>query len=93
MIYPYEIKPFHCDPNCGGLCCTHVGHIPELPSTDGVCNHLIDGKCGIYNQRPLVCRVDAMYDAGKFSDISYSEYALVNSTLCLSFKNKVQAVR
>ncbi len=23
----------------------------------GVCNHLVDGKCSIYKQRPFVCRI------------------------------------
>lgn len=86
MIYPYEIKPFACDPNCGGQCCQRVGHLTELPSTNGICNHLVDGKCSIYNQRPLICRVDAMYDAGNVPGLTYSEYATVNAVLCRSFQ-------
>ena len=49
-----------------GACCRHISNIPELRSFDlgnGVCKELDpkSNKCKIYDNRPLVCRIDEMY--------------------------------
>jgi len=54
---------------CGWLCCGHVPisgieaeRIPDeitamSPYRDDDCRFLVDGKCGIYEYRPLMCRL------------------------------------
>lgn len=49
-----------------GLCC-RLDLSNDLPKSwdrgDGYCQHLQpDGRCGIYETRPLVCRVDDSWD-------------------------------
>lgn len=66
--------PFQCDPNCGGQCCAKVE-----------CDKLVDGKCSIYDTRPLVCRVDDAYDAGMFPKYETKEdYYEANYQVCRS---------
>tara|TARA_B100000902_G_C26516726_1_gene531218 strand:+ start:64 stop:357 length:294 start_codon:yes stop_codon:yes gene_type:complete len=48
-----------------GACCRSVGKMNGakygLPiNKDGSCANLIGNKCGIYNNRPDICRVDLM---------------------------------
>lgn len=54
---------------CGGDCCDAIRHNPTLfadlyrAPDDPTCRHLTpEGRCAIYNDRPLPCRVDATYD-------------------------------
>lgn len=49
-----------------GLCCQHLNMNPlyeALDRGDGVCMHYDSAtrRCGIYEQRPLICRVDDSY--------------------------------
>ena len=54
---------FRCS-QCG-KCCEKV-YTSKLYSfladDTGKCKYLKDNKCSIYNRRPLICRVDAMYE-------------------------------
>ncbi len=45
-----------------GACCKETDWLFEagFPVENGVCAHLIDDKCSIYETRPDVCRVDLM---------------------------------
>jgi len=48
-----------------GACCRHIDLIPQLAGFDrgdGVCIHLCGNLCRIYEDRPEICRVDAMYE-------------------------------
>lgn len=54
---------FPCD-QCGE-CCRHIDQIPQLATFDlgnGTCRYLEGNTCSIYNDRPEICRVDAMYE-------------------------------
>jgi hypothetical protein len=84
MTNPFP--PFVCDPECGGQCCRNVGMIDELPSTDGICDHLHTGKCSIYDTRPMVCRVDDAFASGAFGDLSHAEYMAINYAQCKRLK-------
>ena len=60
-IMPYE--SFFCT-KCGE-CCRHISVIAELSDFDdgtGVCVHLKNNLCEIYDTRPDICRVDVMYE-------------------------------
>lgn len=55
---------FNCD-MCGE-CCRNLDKselYKELDRGDGVCIYLEGNLCGIYESRPLICRVDEAYDA------------------------------
>ena len=50
-----------------GLCCQNISSIPELKDYDlgtGICKYFdsITNGCEIYENRPLICRVDKMFD-------------------------------
>lgn len=62
---PVAVPRFPCT-RCGA-CCRTIGHIPELAAFDrgdDVCVHLREGDeghaCAIYDERPLVCRIDEL---------------------------------
>ncbi len=81
-----ERKPFECS-GCGKCCC-NVGHIEELESVDGICiNYNKDTKmCSIYYSRPLVCRVDALYDEIK-PHMTWEEWCDENTKACNLLKS------
>ena len=76
---------FEC--NKCGLCCKHVNKseiYSELDRGDGICKffdvhtHL----CEIYNNRPLVCNIDKMYDTYFSSQMTLEEYYKLNYESC-----------
>ena len=68
-----------------GECCRHIGRIPELAGFDrgdGVCIHLNENLCQIYDTRPDVCRVDTMYKI-KYSKVYSKEmFYMLNLKAC-----------
>ena len=68
-----------------GLCCRHLDRIPQMASLDrgdGVCVHLRDNLCGIYETRPELCRVDEMYEKYFCRQYSREEYYRINQLVC-----------
>lgn len=69
-----------------GACCCHLELSELYASLDdgtGVCIYF-DKKsrlCTIYNQRPLLCRVDVSYELFK-DQMSKEEYLNLNYTFC-----------
>lgn len=77
-------KPaFPC--NSCGLCCKNIGHIKELKgfdSGDGTCMYLENNMCTIYATRPLICRIDEMYEQVFQKQLSKEEYYDINIKAC-----------
>lgn len=69
-----------------GACCRHISNIVQLKDFDlgnGICKELDlkSNKCKIYENRPLICRIDKMYDA--FSKVwSKKEFYSYNARAC-----------
>lgn len=82
---------FECD-QCG-LCCKTVGRTSgykHLDRGDGICIHF-DTKtylCSIYEERPLICRVDEAYEAYFKKSISKNEYYKLNYDACEMLKSE-----
>lgn len=80
---------FICD-MCGE-CCKNLDKSPiysELDKGDGTCKYLVGNLCSIYDNRPLLCRVDESYEAF-FKDIyGIDEYYRLNYEACIKLKNK-----
>jgi len=49
---------------------------------DGVCEKLIDNKCSVYEDRPLICSVDKMQEILK---INRPLFYKMNADICNSF--------
>lgn len=69
-----------------GLCCQKIKGIVELEdfhSGDGKCKHYSknDG-CLIYQERPLVCRIDEGYEKLFSMQVSLEEYYQKNIEVC-----------
>lgn len=78
---------FVCD-KCGA-CCRHLDMSPlynELNRGDGVCKFLRENLCSIYENRPLLCRVDESYDAFFLETMSKDEYNRLNYEACDKLK-------
>lgn len=81
------LNHFPC--NSCGLCCKNIGHIKELKDYDrgdGVCIHLKDNLCDIYEDRPLICRIDEMYDKFFYKKFTKEEYYYENAKACQSLQ-------
>ncbi|MGX2971647.1 YkgJ family cysteine cluster protein [Helicobacter sp. T3_23-1059] len=80
-----KLESFECT-KCGA-CCKSIAHIDELSdyhSGDGVCKHLdlATNECKIYEVRPLVCRVDEMFEKYFSSVLSKAEFYKLNAKCC-----------
>jgi len=79
--------------NCSkcGECCKHLDMselYKELDRGDGVCKYLEENICSIYNERPLLCRVDESYNAFFKNQYSKEEYYKKNYEMCNLLRNK-----
>ena len=70
-----------------GLCCMNLHEselYADLDRGDGVCRHYDVQKknCLIYDERPLKCRIDDMYDAYFSRQMTKEEYYKLNREAC-----------
>lgn len=81
---------FQCD-KCGE-CCRSLKNSPiytDLDRGDGICKYLTENNtCGIYENRPLVCRVDEGYEAFFKAVMSKEEYYMLNYNTCRKLKDR-----
>lgn len=71
-----------------GACCASIDHIDflEAYNQNGVCTHLKNSICEIYEQRPLLCRIDEAYEEIFSTYMIKNQYYLTNALAC----NKLQ---
>ena len=82
---------FHCD--CCGLCCRHITGIKMLEAFDdgtGTCIYLDreNDLCTIYDSRPVVCNVDAMYELCFSGRMTREAFYAVNCEACIRLKRE-----
>lgn len=87
---PVENK-FYC--NACGLCCKSLKNsdlYKDLDRGDGVCKFFneYNNLCSIYEERPLVCRVDEMYKLYFYKQLSKEKYYQLNYKACSDLKRK-----
>lgn len=74
-----------------GLCCKNISGIELLKQYDlgnGTCSNLKkDNKCKIYTSRPLVCRIDDMYNEVFQQDYEKLFFYKLNAKICNQFQN------
>lgn len=76
--------------NMCGECCRNLDKselYKKLDRGDGVCRYLEGNKCSIYNERPLLCRVDESYEQLFCDKYSKDEYYKLNYKACEILKN------
>lgn len=81
---------FQCD-KCG-MCCRNLDKnelYKELDQGDGVCRYLTGNLCSIYEQRPLLCRVDESYEKLFRGKMSLEEYYELNYSACRALKKQI----
>lgn len=81
---------FNCD--ACGACCRHIDHIPQLSAFDdgsGACVHLNGNLCDIYENRPVVCRVDVMYEKYYSTQYTRDEFYKINEVACQELKGMI----
>lgn len=80
---------FHCE-KCG-ICCRSLRRSPlysALDRGDGVCRYLDGNLCGIYAERPLLCRVDESYETYFKNKMSKEDYYRQNYRSCELLKKQ-----
>jgi Fe-S-cluster containining protein len=70
-----------------GACCRRVGKskdFQEPVNPDGSCSHLKeDNSCGIYETRPMICRVEEFYEKFQSEEtMSKEDFFRLNSEEC-----------
>lgn len=74
---------FNCE-HCG-CCCRNLDKsdiYASLDRGDGVCKYLYGNDCSIYENRPLLCRIDESYDRLFSSLMSREEFYSINKQAC-----------
>lgn len=76
-----------------GECCRQVSLAEEtrwLDRGDGACRNFDEQSnlCKIYDERPLTCRVDEMFDAQYHKSFTRSEFYRVNAECCNIMQEK-----
>lgn len=80
---------FKCD--CCGECCRNLDKsdlYKELNRGDGVCKFLMENLCSIYDNRPLLCRIDDSYDIYFKDKYTKKEYYKLNYEVCKKLQVK-----
>ena len=80
---------FKCD-MCGE-CCRNLKLselYAELDDGSGKCKYLDGNKCSIYNERPLLCRVDEAYEMYFKNIMSKEDYYRSNYESCKELKRR-----
>ena len=81
---------FICD-KCG-QCCRNLNNselYSNLDRGDGVCRYLAGNLCTIYENRPLICRIDEFYNTYLKNDISLEDYYMLNYEACRRLKKGI----
>ena len=70
-----------------GLCCQHIGTVEELKAYDrgnGVCKYydVSSRQCSIYEERPLICRIDEMYSIQYSKTFTKEDFYRENAKVC-----------
>lgn len=74
-----------------GLCCMKVNNssiYAELDRGDGICKYLDEKTklCKIYNNRPILCNIDKMYEQFFYKKLSKEDYYKLNYEACKKIK-------
>lgn len=78
---------FKCE-RCG-CCCRNLDKssiYASLDRGDGTCKYLKGNDCSIYQERPLLCRVDECYDKFFSHLMDKEDYYRMNKTACDNLK-------
>ncbi|UXZ05860.1 YkgJ family cysteine cluster protein [Moraxella nasicaprae] len=90
MLNISDLTTFPC--TACGQCCRRI-HLSEMTAFldrgDGICHHLDcqTNLCQIYNDRPLVCRVEDYYKTYLINQISWEEFVDINVQVCKNLQN------
>lgn len=82
---------FVCD-QCGE-CCKNLDKselYDDLDRGDGVCVFLENNRCSIYQNRPLLCRIDECYEKYFMTQYSLEEYYRLNYEICRKLQSREQ---
>lgn len=82
-------EPFPC--NACGECCRRVNQSKQtafLDRGDGTCRYFDETSklCTIYQERPLVCRVEDYYVVYLSNKITWQEFVQLNIKICRQFQ-------
>lgn len=67
-----------------GACCRSINGISFLEkyNRQGTCIKLVNNRCSIYNERPLLCRIDEAYEEVFSEFMTLEEYYEENAKAC-----------
>lgn len=87
-----ENTPFPCD--ACGQCCRRVNLSQQtafLDRGDGTCKHFDEHTrlCQIYDDRPLVCQVEAYYKKHLSNTYTWGKFIEINVAVCNELKKSL----
>lgn len=75
-----------------GLCCQNISKeiLPELYTGSSTCQHFNKKslECNIYNERPLICRIDDSWKKSYSNQMSKKDFYLINMSACIEMSKK-----
>lgn len=68
-----------------GQCCRHLDRSPiyaDMHNGNGICKYLDGNLCSIYENRPIVCRIDDAFEVFFKDRMTREEYYELNKKSC-----------
>ena len=59
-----------------------IPELMEFDRGDGACRYLVNNECSIYENRPLICRIDEMYEEEYSKSYTKEEFYQLNLKVC-----------
>lgn len=84
-VFPGKFKCTGC-----GECCRHISNLlPQFDLGDGVCCHLGENNlCDIYDERPLICRVEDFWSRCLEGKVSKEDWYRINYDGCKKLQDE-----
>ena len=67
---------------CVVNCCSTF-HLSDYDTGNGICRHLINNLCSIYEQRPSICNIEEMYLSNFKEVMKENEFTYLNMKTCI----------
>ena len=74
-----------------GACCSSINDLDFLQvyNNQGTCIKLVNNQCSIYENRPLLCRIDDSYEALFSQVLSKKAFYIQNALACNALQEKL----
>jgi Fe-S-cluster containining protein len=67
-----------------------IFELSDYDEGNGVCRYLVNNRCSIYDRRPLICNVEAMYMKFFKAAMTEEQFIIANLNACQRIAERFQ---